>query len=132
MISDDDLDAEMVRRGLVRPVAGGFEGDTTRHWLAPTTTPEIHCLEREAIRRELEGVRSRNNASRAGSARWAEESGVVVLAIRQAAVEYGRSLRSKANASRILKDRVNAILEGQGIAPRSERTLRKHIPDDLF
>ncbi len=71
-------------------------------------------------------------AAKGGAARWTDESEIVAMAIRQAAAEHGKKLRSKANASRVLKDRVNAILEGQGIASRSERTLEKHIPSEIL
>ncbi len=123
-VTDADVDREMVRRGWAR-VLGGF-GDL------PVVGPvdrDTYWQRRDQVRAELHAKAA---ASRAGSARWTEESDAVVIAILQAASEHGRPLQSKLNAARVLKDRVNAILAGQGIAARSERTLRKHIPDDII
>ncbi|WP_171237553.1 MULTISPECIES: hypothetical protein [unclassified Ruegeria] len=119
-VTDSDVDQEMVRRGWAR-FLGGF-GD--RRVVGPVDR-DTYWQRRDQVRAEL---KAKAGASKAGNERWREELEALHDAIKQAAVEYGRPLRSKANGSRVLKDRVNTILEGQGIKPRSARTLEDHIP----
>ncbi len=123
-VTDADVDREMVRRGWAR-VLGGF-GD---HPVVGPVDRDTYWQRRDQVSAELQ---AKAGASKAGTKRWTEESEAVANAIRQAASEDGRRLRSKSNASRVLKDRVNAILAEQGIAARSERTLEKHIPTEIL
>lgn len=36
-VTETEVDREMVKRRLMHPVSGGFEGDKMRKWLTPIT-----------------------------------------------------------------------------------------------
>ena len=136
MISDLDVDLEMIRRGWAVPMAGGFVGDVLRVNIRPVYPPGVdrahHEFEyrhrRSRVRAELEAQAGRDHAADMAATRWGSEPDALRAAVLQAMSESGRNWPSKSEAARRLRDRVNAILTTQGIAPRKERTIRRYIP----
>lgn len=135
-ITDADVNAEMIRRGFMRPAGGGFVGEDMKFWATPTPVldPASRAAVRDKIRADLQAAVGRREGRNMSKARNDTRGRVedVIAAIFAAHSRVAGRYTSKPQAAERLKDHVNEILTSRGFDTRTAGTIRRHIPESIL